>query len=63
MIFAAQRKHQRWDLEALETATRAALHHAGAKLLEQLLTAPMEAAPKPPCRCGRRTRLRPPRPC
>ena len=46
MIFAARRKHQRWDLEALETATRAALHHAGATLLEQLLTAPVEAAPK-----------------
>ncbi len=40
VIFAARRKNQRWDLEAPETATRAALHQAGAKLLEQLLEVP-----------------------
>ncbi len=62
LIFAARRKQQHWDLEALETATRAALHRAGAKLLEQLLEAPADAAPEPSCRCGRRTRHRGRRP-
>ena len=62
LIFAARRKQQHWDLEALETATRAALHRADAKLLEQLLEAPADAAPEPSCRCGRRTRHRDRRP-
>ena len=62
VIFAARRKNQRWDLEALETATRAALHQAGAKLLEQLLEAPPRAEPEQPCDCGRRARYRGQRP-
>ena len=62
VIFAARRKNHRWDLEALETATRAALHQAGAKLLEQLLEAPLEAEPEQPCHCGRRARHRGRRP-
>ena len=62
MIFAARRKNHRWDLEALETATRAALHQAGAKLLEQLLEAPWEAEPEQPCHCGRRAPQRGRRP-
>ena len=62
MIFAARRKNHRWDLEALETATRAARRQAGAKLLEQLLAAPLEAAPEAPCHCGRRARQRGRRP-
>ena len=62
VTFAARRKDHRWDLEALETATRAALHQAGAKLLEQLLEAPWEAAPERPCSCGRRAPQRGRRP-
>ena len=62
MIFAARRKNHRWDLEALETVTRAALHQAGAKLLEHLLEAPLEAEPEQPCHCGRRARHRGRRP-
>jgi len=62
VIFAARRKNHRWDLEALETATRAALHQAGAKLLEQLLEASPPAEPEQPCRCGRRARHRGRRP-
>ena len=62
VIFTARRKNQRWDLEALETATRAALHQAGAKLLEQLLAAPPRAEPEQPCDCGRRARYRGQRP-
>ena len=37
VIVNARRKLGAFDLEALEQATRAALHRAGARLLEELL--------------------------
>jgi hypothetical protein len=53
VIFAGRRKSGRLDLEAVEMAPRAALHRAGAALLEELLTAPDEYPRQVPCGCGR----------
>ena len=58
VIFAARRKSRAWDREALEMATRAALHQAGAKLLEQLLEAPPSVELERPCGCGQRAGYR-----
>jgi hypothetical protein len=54
VVFAARHKTGRLDLEAIETATRAAMHRAGAEALSQLL---QFAAPSPEqrqlsCPCG-----------
>ena len=53
-IFAQRRKDGRTDLEAVETALRAALHQAGAAALSELLqfAAPAADQRQLPCRCG-----------
>ena len=52
MIFAGRRKSGRLDLEAVEMATRAALHRAGAAVLEELLAGGGECSRQVPCGCG-----------
>ena len=53
VILAAQRNSGELDLEAIETATRAAMHRAGAALLSKLLSSTEAAPPTVPCpRCG-----------
>lgn len=56
MIFAGRRKLGKVDLEALEMATRAALHRAGAAVLEELLAAEGECPRQVPCACGQAAR-------
>ncbi|HEY6290663.1 MAG TPA: ISKra4 family transposase [Terriglobia bacterium] len=53
-VFAQRRKGARTDLEAVESALRAALHQAGAAALTQLLRfeAPAPDQRRLPCRCG-----------
>jgi hypothetical protein len=53
-IFAQRHKSGRTDLEAVEGALRAALHHAGAAALSELLQyqAPTPEQRQRPCRCG-----------
>jgi hypothetical protein len=53
-VFAQRRKDGRTDLEAVESALRTALHHAGAAVLSELLqfAAPAEKQRQVPCRCG-----------
>jgi hypothetical protein len=58
VVFAGRRRSGRLDLEALETATRAAMHRAGAGVLNHLL---QESAPVPArvaCQCGQSARYR-----
>jgi len=50
IVFAERRKRGTLDLEAVEMATRAALHRAGAALLKALLATP-EGTPRQVC-CG-----------
>ena len=52
VIFAGRRKSGGLDLEAVERATRAAMHRAGAAVLEELLAAPDEYPRQVPCGCG-----------
>jgi hypothetical protein len=52
VIFAGRRKAGKLDLEAVEMATRAALHRAGAAVLEELLAAEGECPSQVPCGCG-----------
>jgi hypothetical protein len=52
VIFAGRRKSGRLDLEAVEMATRAALHRAGAAVLEELLATADECPRQVPCGCG-----------
>jgi hypothetical protein len=55
VIFTGLRKSGHFDLEAAETATRAAAHHLGAKVLERLLGAPSSFEREVPCNvAGRR---------
>jgi len=53
-VFAQRRKDGRTDLEAVESALRAALHQAGAAALSELLqfAAPAADQRQLPCRCG-----------
>jgi hypothetical protein len=53
-VFAQRRKEGRTDLEAVESALRAALHQAGAAALSELLQfeAPSAAERQLPCPCG-----------
>jgi hypothetical protein len=53
-VFAQRRKDGRTDLEAVESALRAALHQAGAAALTELLQLEAPAADQRqlPCRCG-----------
>lgn len=52
VIFAGRRQSGGLDLEAVEMATRAALHQAGAAVLEELLAAPDQYPRQVPCGCG-----------
>lgn len=58
VVFAEFRRQGRLDLEAIETATRAAMHRAGAAALQHLLN---ESEPFPvavACECGQTARFR-----
>jgi hypothetical protein len=62
MVFADLRKQGRVDLEALEMATRSAMHRAGASVIEQLLNASVPVEPEAACGCGRQARFHQMRP-
>lgn len=62
VIVNARRKLGSFDLEALEEATRAALHRTGARLLEALLEETEREGQPPLCSCGRPLRCAGPRP-
>jgi Uncharacterised protein family (UPF0236) len=62
VIFSGSRKSGHFDLEAIEMATRAATHQLGAKMLEKLLSAPLEFEPAMPCGCGQQARFHEMRP-
>ena len=52
VIFAGRRKSGRLDLEAVEMATRAAVHRAGAVLLAEVLEPDGPVEREIPCPCG-----------
>lgn len=52
MVFQGRRKTGHWDLEAIETATRSALHRAGAAALSELLQFPAPASEQRSILCG-----------
>jgi hypothetical protein len=52
LVFAQRHKDGRTDLEAVESALRAALHQAGAAALAELLKAPAAEQRQLPCPCG-----------
>src|SRR5258708_36315889 len=54
LVFAQRHKDDRTDLEAVESALRAALHQAGAAVLAELLKfeAPAAEQRQLPCPCG-----------
>src|SRR3989449_10862586 len=52
VIFAARRKSGRPDLEAVQVATRAAVHSAGAVLLAEVLEPDGPVEREIPCPCG-----------
>lgn len=56
MVFAERRKRGSLDLEAVEQATRDALHQAGAGLLETLLNEDEPSEPRRRCGCGGQAR-------
>ncbi|HEY5254558.1 MAG TPA: ISKra4 family transposase [Acidobacteriaceae bacterium] len=60
LIFQEQRKTGRLDLEAVEMAMRAAMHHAGGTALSQLLRGhpPGPEKREVPCPCGQKARYR-----
>ena len=53
VILRGRRSSGRLDLEAVEMATRAAMHRAGAAVLSELLTSSEAAPGKVPCGCGK----------
>jgi len=55
-VFAERRNSGVLDLEAVEQATRDALHQAGARLLETLLNEEQTAEPRQSCACGEQAR-------
>jgi len=61
-VFAALRKGHGWDLEAVEMATRAGLHRAGAGVLKALLAEPGGHAARVACACGEQARYHDHRP-
>ena len=61
-MLAAQRKSAGLDLEAVEMATRAGLHRAGAAILTPLLAEPGDPAPRTACACGAQARYHDQRP-
>ena len=60
MISNGRHKTGRLDLEAVEMTVRAAVHHAGAAVLSELLQFPEPAADRRnlPCSCGRQAHYR-----
>jgi len=56
VVFAERRNNGALDLEAVEAATRDALHHAGARLLEGLLQHDKPCDSRPGCGCGAEAR-------
>jgi hypothetical protein len=58
VIFAGLRQSGRFDLEAIEMRIRAAAHHMGAKVLQELLQAPESFERERPCGCGQKARCR-----
>ncbi len=52
MIFTGWRKTGQLDLEAIETTTRKASHHIGARVLSRLLSRSEPAPSQVACRCG-----------
>lgn len=61
-MFAARRKTASLDLEAVETATRAGLHRAGAALLSALLSQSGDHVARTACSCGAQARYHDQRP-
>jgi hypothetical protein len=55
-MFKARRKKGAWDLEAVEVALRASLHHAGAAALGVLLSECGSPARRVACECGQQAR-------
>jgi hypothetical protein len=62
VIVTGSRQSGKFDLEAIEMATRASTHQLGASILEQLLGAPMEFPRLLPCSCGQQARFHQMRP-
>jgi len=62
VIFAGRRKSGKLDLEAVEMATRAALHRAGAAVLEELLALAEDPPRRVACGCGGQARYHERRP-
>jgi len=58
VIFAERRQTGRFDLEAVEMATRTSLHQAGAAALNELLQSPPPSERTVPCPCGERAHYR-----
>ena len=58
----ADRHRQGVNLEAMEIAIRAAMHQAGASVLEELLNTQMPPEPEVACGCGQKARLHQMRP-
>jgi len=61
-VFAARRRDTGLDLEAVEMATRAGLHRAGAAFLRGVLTEEGSPARRVDCGCGRQARYHDQRP-
>jgi hypothetical protein len=57
VIFTGLRRSGGCDLEAVETATRAAMHHVGATVLQHLLNAEVGRPCSAPCPCGHPARF------
>jgi hypothetical protein len=62
LVFSSLRKTGQLDLEAVEMATRAAMHRAGAGTLEQLLRLPEPSERGLACGCGHEARFHEMRP-
>jgi hypothetical protein len=60
VIFNSHHKTGGWDLEALEMAVRAAMHHAGATALTEILRFPVPSDDdrRRPCSCGHQAHYR-----
>ena len=56
MILRDQHNSGKQDLEAIEMATRATMHRAGAAVLSKLLSCSDAEPPAVPCSCGRQAR-------
>jgi hypothetical protein len=54
VVFTDARHSGRLDLEAVEMATRSAMHRAGSTALQHLLATPADAPREVPCACGAR---------